>query len=535
MYTKTADNPLSQNVTLQEGNWRDDAVLIGASQRGWIYRSTRGLAWYRLVPIQDAPLDWRHSLRSEHPPKDAPVLVSERDWQQPIQGAIHLVMLYRSELPAQSLAECLGGFKPSARLKSTISCLRGLRQWWKAAAAPLLPMPADMIVDEQGQARLLWAPRGALPNASSIFADRQRALYVSPEFLRAASNVPWDTMTWEAVDRYAIGVSLLNCYFELPGFPNADTALSRAANGTLFSRLTLRADLPVWLARFEQHRNTLSLARRLTSSQLNTRAQVDLEVLADRLEHELELFDPRAAAARLRDRTQPLEALNLLRELFPQADSADIIDADQRYDLLLLAAELCARYLRSPLEAIDYYERALALRPERREAYREQLRVIANARHHPALASLLESDSEVAVQADIKLWRNHRLLTGPRASHAIDDDDKMDDLLVARYVLWRKQFDVARDFIYPRLLDEQQNYIWWDFDLNLAYVSAFIGLEKGDHSNLALAAKQLQQIKGGLQHIEQSGALEPELVHQYGEEVAALEFQIVQARAAVRD
>src|SRR5688572_2085954 len=119
------------------------------------------------------------------------------------------------------------------------------------------------------------------------------------------------------MDRYAMGVSLLNCYYDLPSFSWADTALARGANGTLFSRLTLRTDLPAWLERFEQHRNTLALVCRLTSSHSSTRAQVEIAVLVDRLQHLMELFDPRTAAARLRDRTQPLEALNLLREFFP--------------------------------------------------------------------------------------------------------------------------------------------------------------------------------------------------------------------------
>ena len=102
----------------------------------------------------------------------------------------------------------------------------------------------------------------------------------------------------------------------------------------------------------------------------------------------------------------------------------------------------------------------------------------------------------------------------------------MDDRLVGTYWLWRQQYARARDFLLPRLCDAQQTYIWWDFELNLAYVQAYLGLENGDGTNLALAKQQLQMIKDGLNFVSQNASLDPDLIHQYGSEIADLEHRI---------
>ena len=206
-------------------------------------------------------------------------------------------------------------------------------------------------------------PRGQLPNVRAVFAAPERALYLAPEFLRSAANVAWDAATWQGVDRYAIGVSLLDSYYQLPATPSADAALSRGAAGTLLSSLTPRTDLPNWLDRFENRRNTVAFLKRLTSPILQTRLSVDLKQLVERLERLLELFDPRHAVASLRDSAQPKVALDLLQELFPLVEPLGI-ESECQFDLLCLAGELCAQYLRRPLEAVDYYERAITLRPD---------------------------------------------------------------------------------------------------------------------------------------------------------------------------
>lgn len=528
MSTTTAVNTVPRSVVVGNGSVSEQANLVGPSMLGWVYRSLSGTAWYRLIPSSQVSLEWRHCIRTYVPPSDSQLLAASRDWYQPFPDEPRLVILYRTNGPVRSFAECIADADATVRLRSAVAAVRALSKWWGAVSPPLLPLPADIVVAEDGTVRVLWIPLSHLPDARTAFAAPERILYLPPELLRSAANVTWDATTWQAVDRYAIGVSLLGCYCELPSVQRPELAMFRAGTGSLFQRLSPRTDLPPWLERFTTHRNTISLVRRLTSPALGTRLNVDLDQLAARLEKSLVLFDPRTAVAWLRDRAQPQEALQLLQELFPLTETLGI-DAERQYDLLCLAGELCAKYLRCPLDAIDYYERAIDSTNVRPEAFQEQLRVIASSRHHATLETMLESNSTVATELDMKLWRNYRFLARDRMTHADNEDDEMNDRLVARYALWRGQYDIARDFIYPRLTDEDGTYIWWDFDLNLAYVRAFLGLENGDGTNLGLASQQLQRIKDGLEFFREHFSFDPSLAQQYGEEVGDLEYRIFRA------
>lgn len=532
MSTMTADKRAATTAVFDDGVHCDEARLVGSSMRGWVYRSTQGSIWYRLIPVEEAPLAWRHALRRPPVVGDESIVRAERDWHQTVDGTPRLVIAYRAE--GQSVAECLDDSDPGARLRGVVACLRALPTWWKSVGSPLWTLPADVILTASQSARLLWMPSGQLPDTRSVFADPQRAIFLPPEVMRSATDISWDVKTWEAVDRYASGVVLVACYYQLPAELDAERAMWHAATGSAVARLPARADLPFWLERFGDHRNTVALIRRLTSTSLSSRLNVDLPALAGRMERMLELLDPRAAVAWLRDRTQPREALVLVQDLLASMARASAFDPVVHYDLLCLAGDICARYLRQPLDAIDYYERAVMLDARRPEAYREQLRIVAGARLQIALASLIESSSTVATDADVKLWRDYRYCAGERTWHGETEEEELDDGMVARYLLWRRQFVVARDFIFPRLTDKSGTYIWWDFGLGLAYVEAFLGLETGDGTNLARAAEQLQQIKNGLLVAEGNAAIDPARVHHYGGEVADLEYRIVRARAGLR-
>lgn len=528
MFTTIADKTVPETLVLDDGRQRDEATLLGSSMRGWIYRSTSPNVWYRLIPIEDSSLEWRHRIRADAPVEDC-FLSATADWHQPFSDAPRLVVLYRSLTPARSLAECLKDHDVSVRLKSAIALLRMVSQCW-STLSPLMPMPADIVVDENGMARLLWIPKGSLPNERTVFEDPQRLLYLAPEILRSANNVSEEINRCEAADRYAIGVMLLSCYEQLPSVDRVEAAIFRAATGTLVHNLPANQELPVWLARASSHRRTLSLLHRLVAPVPETRLRVNLRTLTQRLEQSVEMADPCKAVAWLRDRGKPEDALGLLEEVLPLTESLGI-SSQQQYELLCLAGELCGGYLRRPLDALDYLERAVTLQPNARQARQEQLSLIVAAKHHSSLDTSFLTDPGIAVDLDVKLWRNYRALYLGRTIHSDDADEQKVDRLVARYVIWRGQFDIARDFIYPRLFDSSGNYAWWDFDLNLAYVQSFLGLEDGSGVNLDRAAEQTQQIKKGFAWIEQNGMLDPTLLGQYGQELAELELRIFALRS----
>jgi hypothetical protein len=143
-------------------------------------------------------------------------------------------------------------------------------------------------------------------------------------------------------------------------------------------------------------------------------------------------------------------------------------------------------------------------------------------------------DAAVAQDVDQKLWRNYVALFGDRAVHADDEEDAQVDRLVADYLIWRKDFGKAQQFILSRLFDRQGTYIWWDFELMLSYVHTFLGLETGNGANLQLARDQLQQVREALLQVGHNTLMEPSQFHQIGGEIADLELFIAQQLSQVK-
>lgn len=525
MSTTTAVKRPPETITLEDGSRAIEAQYQGVSMRGLVYRSARGDAWYRVIPVEDAPLDWRHDIRTHRPPAADAIVAAQADWQQLIDDVPYLVVAYPAAQPGRSLAEILEQSLPEERVIAAVAVLRTLGALWQAAPPPHYLMPADIVLTAAGDARWLWLPPGPPPKPADVYREMERVCYLAPELLRHGAAGVSDGAAAEGVERFSVGACLIQAYCQLPATDAPATALQRAAGATLLAQLKPRPDLPPWLERFPDHRNTLSLLRRLLAPAASDRAAIDLRQLAERLDRLRHLFDPRAAVSLLRDRTEPKAALDLLQELFPLAESLRI-DLHCQYDLLCIAGELSASYLQRSLEAIDYYERAVALQPQAPTALREQLRLIAHVRHHLDLATLLEVSPGVATEIDVKLWRNYRALHGERQTHAMEEAGQQDDILMAEYLLLRRQYETARDFIYPRLCDARGEYAWWDFGLNLAYVKAFIGLETGDGANLARAQSQLTKVKEALSYLHQAGTMSQSLIQQFGQEVAALELAI---------
>ncbi len=531
-----ANSAVPQTVVFDDGNRPDEAVRIGPSMRGFVFRSSHGSHRYRLIPIADAPIEWRHEIRSQAPRNESSLVTADRDWQQNVNGATWVVVRYAPAGNYRTLAELIAEGDPTRRLKACAACLRRLPDWRRALATPLWSMPADIVVSPEGDARWLWIPRGMLPGAREVFQDACRLPYLAPEYVRNAGVGSWDAAAWEACDRFALGACLLECFYQFPPARDAAAALPRAAAGTMFSRLVPRADLPPWLAQFSDYANTLAPAKRLCSPDRANRSGVDLQALAQKLDQSLDLFDPHRAASMLRDRAKPQEALQLLQDVFPRA-AALSVDAAKQYDLLCLAGELCAQFLQVPLDAVDFFERAIVLDPERDTAYREQFGVIARARHHASLSAMIENRPADAVAIDVKFWRNYRFLRGTEVCRGEDEETREIDRLTARYALWRRQFDVARDFIYPRLFTADGTYAWWDIEFNLSYVESFLGLETGNGAQLDKASEQLQLIKNGLAHLQQQWEQLPEQFdpgRMYGEEIADLEYHIFTAKQALK-
>ena len=532
MLITTAGNSMSMPPVLDVVGESSKPLLVGPAMHGWIYRNPSGTDWFRAVPVEQTDLEWRHRVRGPRLGSHN-ILFPAKDWQQQIGDRTYQILSYRNSSSARALSQFFENSTAAQRLAKLVTLLRIIPGWWKTLQAPLLLLASEIIVGNDGELRLLGMASGLTPSPATLLEAPERLLSMPPEWLRSGPETQWNEKAWQAVDRYCVGVLLLSSLFQPPCIRNFDTVAVRAASGCVFAHPVNRIDLPGWLGRFPRFEKTIAAIRQLVSADVSLRSGVDFQQLADRIEKLLDLFDPFVAAKWLRDVSRPQEALDVLEELFPSADQLGITSA-QQYELFCLAGELVARYLDRPLDAIDYFERAIQKDNRAQPAYREELMVIASARHHPSLAIMILHDAAVAEDVDQKLWRNYVAIFGDRAAHAENEDDAQIDRLVADYLIWRKNFVKAQQFILSRLFDRQGTYIWWDFELMLPYVHTFLGLETGNGVNLQLARDQLQQVREALLQVGHNTLMEPSQVHQIGGEIADLELFIAQQLSQIK-
>ncbi len=324
---------------------------------------------------------------------------------------------------------------------------------------------------KDGPAFFLPLPPGQTPEVRAVFAAPVRGFYLSPELVRGLA-----TESGESQDRYALGVALSQCFARLPPAPDGGVALAEAARGAVFGE-GAQSTLPFWLEDLPPTQQAQAWARRLAALQPEVRLSVDLALLAQRFRQWGSQMEPHQAAVELRDSGRPQEAYNLLLNVLLSEESAD---------LLLLAGDLASRYLTRPLEAIDLYERAILMDPNNLTAYEEQFKVIAAGRHLPPLVRLVEGRSPYCARLDELIRRDFARLP-PETQSACELD-------MARYLLWRQDFQEAGDFTYARLF-EGSEYLWWKFDLNLAYAEALMGL-----GELGAAKRVLDPMAGNLLH-----------------------------------
>ncbi|MDQ3804812.1 MAG: hypothetical protein M3416_13405 [Acidobacteriota bacterium] len=502
MFTKSAGSAPPSELELVIDSQPDTIALAGPSLHGFVYRSRHRPACYRLLPIDAAPLRRRDEIKNwigRAMPENVARITNA--WHD---GSGYFYVRYEVEGLGPSLAEALADQDPCVRLRHAIPALRALPAWWKSLYSPLLPTPWDLVFAGQGQLYLLALPPWGPPDVDSVFAAPARSMYLAPELVRGCDGV-----SGEGVDSYAFGVALLQCFYSLPPVADAGDFMFRAANDTAFTPSTLTSNLPFWLDALPASAKTLAAASKMVARNVKVREAVDPAELAQLLEYFLRRMDPLVAATDLRHLGRSFEAYTLLQ---------DVLLAQDSYDLLLLAGKLAGEELHRPLEAVDLFERAVAKSPLRAEAYEAQLKLLARAMELAPLRNLIAGNADAAAQIDSKLMRDFQHLPAAR-----QQSSEMEAAL-ARYLVWRGQFDAALKFIYGRLL-EGQTYMWWKFDLNLLYARALMGLGRLDD-----ARRQLDLVKGGLFKGREKKTVGEEEIHQHGAVLSELEVRLLKLR-----
>jgi len=457
---------------------RDRLCLVGAAMQGWIFRSNKEGAFYRLIPIlgdssptyDDAPLERRHELRSwSHKPRRKGIVpITDADHCN-INGYDYCYVRYEID-PAYTLADGLTEPDRVLRLALATRALLALPTWWEHLYAGLLPMPAEIVFPGRAlDPWLLGQPFRSsphLPDLQTAVTEPLRVWYLAPELLRGNQLA----VQGDNLDRYAMGIALWQCFYPLPEMTKGGSGklpsrqIVAALHGTASDPRRQRSDMPFWLERVQDTKNAIDGIRRLLDHDPSTRATVNVRQLAESLTSCCKHMDPAVAVQWLLNNRKVQEAFDLLQDVLLERDS---------YELLVLAGDIAGKFLHRHLEAAELYEKAIERNPNEPEANVSQFIALLQGQDELHLA-LAKAGREVRPeltnainQLDLRLQRNFERMSPGRQQRY--------EAAFARHMIKRGKCQEATQFIYPRLIDAQPD-VWWKFDLALAYIEAFIGL-----------------------------------------------------------
>ena len=478
----------------------EQLALVGPALAGAIYRSRREPVFYRLIPIDDMSLADRQKVKAaigrERKRGFAPI-VGEG---QPTDGQPWYFVRYGLAADA-TMADVLARRDPRTSVKHAALMLAAFHGW-TAASPGLVPMPAEIAFGEGDNPELLPMPHRLPLDLDSVTADVERAWYVAPELLRGLAS--------DEAARYAAGVTLLRCFYELPS-AQPHELLERVANGTLLEPDRLESSLPSWLAQLDATRQAVQAARDLTLRDPAARAAVDTTQLAERLAEITDRMQPAGAVRELRESGRAPEAFSLLQDVLLEHES---------YDLLMLGGTIAAEDVDRPLEGIDLLERAIAMEPTKPAAYEKQLAVILMILSHGVLGDLLVKlggggESTIAALERRMLRDCERLV--PERQAPFEEP-------IARCLVERERYDAAAGFVHPRLF-EGSRYLWFKFGMAIAYAEALVGQGRRDEAH-----ELLGEIKAGLRKVRENKSMPDSEVQQHGHALTELEVRMAPNR-----
>jgi hypothetical protein len=124
--------------------------------------------------------------------------------------------------------------------------------------------------------------------------------------------------------------------------------------------------------------------------------------------------------------------------------------------------------------------------------------------------ALIKSHPEAGRQLDEKVLRDF--------DHLPEVAQEELEAGVADYLLWRKRYDVAAGFIYPRIVIDGQP-LWWKIEMNLNYARALTRLGQFD-----TARSQHAFIRDTLERGWKSGLMTEEEVQHSGQQLVEEEL-----------
>jgi hypothetical protein len=504
---------LPSALTVNTAAGPDQIALVGPSFWGAVYRSAKRPCFYRLL-AGDVGLDQIHQAHSwvHQPQQPGAAKVAEVDHSYDPELSFYFI---RYEVPGadMSFSTVLAADDPRRCLACLAKALEALPAWRGGTAQALLAMPADIVFTTAGTAVLLAAPFTETPRATVVFEELSRIRYLSPERVRGIEPASPDGDV-----AHAVAAILVECLYRTPaGAPEEE--LLRAAAGVLFAPSRLESRLPAWMQRLGAAREACDEAARLLSPQ----AHFDPIELATRVRDWSRRMHPVEAIEELRRAGRGQDALDLLRAMIrsPQADPEF---REKSYELLIFGGAIASEELGHPFDALEFHEMAIAQKPARPEAYQAQLAIIARLETNAGVGRAAGAGPESLRDLDSILWRDFGFL--PAA------EQRQHEGTASRYLLNRRRFGEAANFIYPRLFDEAKRHLFWKFELNLDYAEALIGLGSLDDARV-----HLDSIKRHLRQVDANGSVPKPVIRQHGQRLSLLEILLLRAtelRAALQ-
>jgi tetratricopeptide (TPR) repeat protein len=467
-----------------------------------------GSSAYRLLPraadtadFRARALDWTGQPQRPHLASIAaveharPAGTEATDWRPCIRYHIGDGTSLRSMLEAPS---------PSVRIDAICAVFRSLPAWQGQTKLLLVPTAADVFF-VAGSPRLLVTPRWGIPDIDQLLESAERDLYLAPEVVQGRLSADWEYRQ----GLYATGMLLFLAFYQVPEV-TSEQRLERIAHGLLLSDPGIKCRLHGWQEKLPRTRALLDDIRKGLHPDPRIRATIDLPAVARAIAGCAPDLDPVQAVQTMRGAGRITEALQLVQEL---------IFSDSRPDYLILAAQIHAEDLGRPLESISLYEAAIEADPTLVSAYQEQLAVLLGAWAMGVLPSLLrrENKNENKKEVDALVWRNYEKL--PAEERAQFDGG------MARFLLGQRKYQAAADFVYPRLFDETGSYLWFNFELTLAYAEATLELGRLDE-----ASEQLDAIARDVDRIRQRRTMSEQELASHGTTLAGLREELENRR-----
>ncbi len=493
-----------EHIELTGDSGVEQLVRVGPSMHSWVYRSHTSKAWFRLLPITEVPLYRRNAIKRwvGHPAQDGLATVEQI---QPLSDLLsYYLVRYQITETVQTLGEVLTESDALARLDCVLKVVRRIEMWQEKTGGPLLLMPADVLLGADGMPVLLALPFWRLPQIEAVLAEPERSLYLAPEIVRGQAKGDG-----QALDRFAIGVMLLHCFRKLHAESTPGTALLRAATGTLVAAQQELA-LPFWMERIRATQLALKAIYALLVPDPGMRRSASWVKIALELESCRKGMDALTAVEEMRRATGGDSAFALLQ---------DILLFQESYDLLLLGGTIAGNDLGRSLAALELLERAIALEPERQEAYRTHFDIVTGAPENqafPSLSQVFQHNVQVANQLDAAIERDIAKLP----------DSQRDELEERRaeFLIRIGQSQRAVQIIYPRLF-ENGTYAFRKFRLNFLYAEALMKL-----SMLNEAEKQLDSIRNGLRFVTQEQSVAASEIRDWGSYLTELKRELLMLR-----